>query len=244
MQYLGGKQKSGGAQIARLINSVASQRELRKFIEPFCGGLSVTSRVEMPQRIASDSCEALITLYRSMQVGWEPPEIVTRSQWDYYKAHQDPQDPMTAFVGFGCSRSGVWFSSYVEDYKYTKRRVPAATAARNSLYNKLRKCQDVKFLTLDYSRVPCGDIVYCDPPYKGTKGYGAVEPWDPERFWTWAREKSRTELVCVSEMVAPSDWVSILTFDLQHRIGTQTGKRRQEFLFVHESQKGLWNATA
>lgn len=72
----------------------------------------------------------------SMRDGWIPPAEVSRDQWEH-KANKDnpdmQDDPMLAFVGFGCSRSGAWFSSYVADYKYTKRRVPAATAARDSL---------------------------------------------------------------------------------------------------------------
>lgn len=60
MQYVGGKQKSGGAQIAKVINRMIRDRNLITYAEPFCGGLSVTQRIAAPTRLVSDGCEALI----------------------------------------------------------------------------------------------------------------------------------------------------------------------------------------
>ena len=82
MQYVGGKQKSGGAQTAGVINTLVKRRKLRTVAEPFCGGLSITYRLKAPQVHASDGCEALITLYRRMQQGWRPPDLLTREEWE------------------------------------------------------------------------------------------------------------------------------------------------------------------
>ena len=240
MQYVGGKEKSGGAQIAKLINAVVKRDSLSSYCEPFVGGLSVLRRIQCPQRVAQDACEALITLYRAIQGGWEPPRELSREQWETYRTTQDPNDPMTAFAGFGCSTFGSWFQAYVKRYKYTDRYVSGAEAAANSLARKMKTCMDVTFASGDYRTAPEADITYCDPPYRGTLGYGAVPEWDPDAFWDWAR--TRSGLLAVSEMQAPEDFTPALSLNVQHRIATGSGKRRQEFLWVHESQKERWGA--
>ena len=240
MQYVGGKQKSGGAQIAALVNKVAKQKSLPRYSEPFVGGLSVLRRIKGVERRASDSCEALITLYQEMQNGWVPPRDLSKEQWEAYKKNPNPRDPLTAFAGFGCSMFGSWFEGYVKRYKYTKRYVTGAEAAANSLTNKMATCHDVRFLHADYRKMRPLDINYCDPPYRGAKGYGAVEAWDADAYWEWCRDWSRYCLIATSERQAPEDFRAVLSFSVQHRIATGTGKRREEHLWVHKDQWDDW----
>ena len=242
MQYVGGKQKSGGAQIARAVNRMIAKRGLKLVAEPFCGGLSVTSRIVAPEVLASDACRALITLYNELRSGWQPPTAVSRELWEQVKANPDPLDPLTAFVGFGCSRSGAWFDSYVELFKRTgQNRVQAALAAAESLANKLKKCARATFTVGDYRSITDADLFYCDPPYAGALPYAALsEPFDTSALWPWARAMSRYSLVLVSERVAPDDFVPALTFSLQNRLVMKSEVRRTEHVFVHESQAGAW----
>ncbi len=235
MQYVGGKQKSGGHLIAEEIRRFAQIVNTNEITDTCCGALSVTARLVGMQRRARDLCPSLITLFKSMQEGWIPPGEVDRETWEHYKATQDPTDPMTAFVGFGCSRSGDWFSSYVDTYKYTgQRRVPAATAARDSLIKKLTACKDVEFAAGDYGEAEVRGVWYCDIPYVNSLGYAAVGPFDHGRFWLTAREVSRWIPVLVSEQVAPEDFKVIREWSVQRRLNTGTGGRRVERLFVHE----------
>lgn len=234
MQYVGGKQKSGGHRIAAAIRRFAARVKTSEVVEPMCGGLSVTYRLRGFDVEARDACEPLITLYRALQQGWEPPAEVDRATWERYKASPDPADPMTAFVGFGCSRSGAWFSSFVVDYKYTRRRVPAATAARDSLRNKIGACVGVTFVAGDYEDAPTRGVWYCDKPYLDAVDYPAVAPFDHDRFWRCAAYVSRRLPVLVSERVAPEGFVAIDEWTVQHRLNTPTNTRRVERLFVHE----------
>lgn len=104
---------------------------------------------------------------------------------------------------------------------------------------KLR-CADVTFNAHDYHEAPDGGLTYLDPPYAGKMGYPAAPPWDSEAFWIWALDRTKRGLVAVSEMVAPRGWVPLLTFNLQHRIATGSGKSRREYLYVHEAQRDAW----
>lgn len=242
MQYIGGKQKSGGAAIAALINETAKRHGVTTYSEPFCGGLSVTYRIKMGVRAASDACVPLIKLYCAMQRGWTPPYELSREDWTRLHDANDPKDPMTAFAGFGCSHSGNWFGAYTDKFKRTNKIVPAALAAAESLTRKMSHCQDVDFDACDFRLSPPAQLTYCDPPYDGTLPYKAIrEPWNAEEFWQWAREQSTSRLLAVSERAAPDDFVPALTLSIQNRLQTQAGaERRQEFLFVHRTQARDW----
>lgn len=141
---------------------------------------------------------------------------------------------MLAFVGFGCSRSGAWFSSFIADYKYTNRRVPAATAAHDSLRKKIEACAAVDFVAGDYTNAPVRGVWYCDIPYVDSLGYPAVGPFDHAAFWTFAAEVSQKVPVLVSERIAPEGWSAVDEWSVQQRLTTDSGTRRMERLFVHE----------
>ena len=76
-----------------------------------------------------------------------------------------------------------------------------------------------------------GDVVYCDPPYKNTHGYG-IE-FNPDAFWEWAR--TRDYPVYVSEYQAPSDFVSIWSKEKRVLLNSKSlTAPRTENLFVHK----------
>ena len=76
-----------------------------------------------------------------------------------------------------------------------------------------------------------GDVVYCDPPYKNTGGYG-IE-FNTDAFWEWAR--TRDYPVYVSEYQAPSDFVSIWSKEKRVLLnGESLTAPRTENLFVHK----------
>ena len=76
-----------------------------------------------------------------------------------------------------------------------------------------------------------GDVVYCDPPYKNTHGYG-IE-FNTDAFWEWAR--TRDHPVYVSEYQAPSDFVSIWSKEKRVLLNDKSlTAPRTENLFVHK----------
>lgn len=237
MQYIGGKQKSGGHKIAAHVARFAGGFKTRVVTEPFCGGLSVTYRLASKHGLkvlASDACEELIVLYLALQNGWEPPAHVTRETWESYRANPIAGDPMTAFVGFGCSYRGQWFGGYVGYSKRTgSKRVDSALAAKESLTRKLAACEGVAFRAASYDELELEGVVYCDIPYADSLGYPAVGPFDHAAFWAWAERVSQVRPVLVSERVAPEPFVVLDEWSLQSRITTKSKTRRVERVFVH-----------
>ena len=76
-----------------------------------------------------------------------------------------------------------------------------------------------------------GDVVYCDPPYAGTNGYG--RGFDHEAFWQWCR--TRDFPVYVSEYRAPEDFISIWCKE-KRRLFNDRGLSANsvEHLFLHK----------
>ena len=68
--------------------------------------------------------------------------------------------------------------------------------------------QNITFTSMDYRNYEYkdGDVVYCDPPYKGTGCY-ANNTFDHDAFYEWVR--TRDYKVYFSEYSAPDDFVSI-----------------------------------
>lgn len=101
----------------------------------------------------------------------------------------------------------------------------------------LERPQSLECLEMDYRDVqlPDGCVVYCDPPYAGTDGYGLHKSaFDQEAFWNWARKCER--LLFISEYSAPVDFVPIMEVPHRSRLSQTTNNSVTERLFVHESR--------
>lgn len=200
MQYLGGKTK-----LAKTL--VQKMREIVGDIpcwEPFCGGLSVSCELAKRAEVAcSDAHSPLIALYSAMQTGWVPPD--TLSEEDYTRAKTLPDsDPLKAFAGFGCSFSGKWFGGAarpLNQYCATSKR-----SLQKQLPNPRLEFRCMSFF--DVLPQPLEGFIYCDPPYKGTTGYGMS--WDPDAFWTRVREWAVFCPIFISEFSAPDDTPCVL----------------------------------
>ncbi len=203
MQYLGGKHR-----LAKGICAILERhrRPGSRFVDVFCGGLSITAGMTGP-RLANDGCAPLINLYRAWLDGWRPGPI-DEDRYAELKERQDPDDPHTAFAGFGLSFGGKWFGGFARN----SRGYDYAGAASRSIDRKLKKCSDVKFSTGDFLSVEIfdGDLVYCDPPYQGTTKYGYFDSFDYEAFKASAERWSELGAdVFVSEYRAPDSWKEV-----------------------------------
>jgi len=196
MQYLGGKSKTR-KQISAFLESVRGGRD---YLEPFVGGAWVLQEMS-GDRIASDSNHALITMYKALQGGWLPPDEVSEELYAEYKAKQDISDPLTAFIGIGCSFGGKWFGGYARQ----KSGYNFAKGGRRALQKQLPSILNVIFIAQDYHKwSPIGKLIYCDPPYENTTGY--KDKFNHIIFWDTMREWAKNNIVVISEYKAPEDF--------------------------------------
>lgn len=208
--YMGGKSRVS-KQIAEFLRSVRVDGQT--YVEPFVGGASVLVNMD-GERCASDLCQPLISLYNSVQCGWNPPDFVSRETWEHYKENRKNDDPMTAFCGFGCSFGGAYFSSYVPVGVKNHAKITS------NWLNKYREnLKTVKFSCCSYLDLkPENCLVYCDPPYKGTRRYIAVEKFDSGLFWKTMNDWSMYNTVVVSEFDAPDNWIAVKEFESRQTI--------------------------
>lgn len=232
MHYLGGKHRIAKDLSAYLLQRLGG----RLFVEPFCGALNITAAMEPAgYRVATDRNPYLHVLYEAVRRGWQPPEHVDYALWDHHRRVQDPSDPMTAFVGYGCSFGGTWFGAYARNVRGIEDSAYAGRAKR-SLLKKIARCRDARMACVDYRshRGGPGMLIYCDPPYGGTTGYRAVGKFDSAEFWQVCRDWSRAGAIAlVSEYSAPPDFVSVWeksTFSTLDS-GATAGEVRVERLF-------------
>lgn len=80
--------------------------------------------------------------------------------------------------------------------------------------------------------IPENALIYCDPPYINTKGYGV--DFDHARFYDWCREQK--ELVLISEYTMPEDFIPIWRKNKCVCLCGGGTKKAEEKLFIHKSQ--------
>lgn len=238
VKILGGKYRTRN-QICSFLSGVRSaiaekKQRIVPYWEPFVGGGWILEKMKGGPIYASDANGALIELWRSVVGGWQPPTRVI--EFDYrlakeghYTAHE------TAFIAIGCSFGGKWFGGYARDGEGGTRNY-AGEASRSLQYKANRFDKSVHFFAADFLTcyVPAyGCLIYCDPPYAGTTGYGNVPIWDVDKFWKRVRLfERRGHVVIVSEYEAPDDFSCVLEIPTKIGMETKSGdKRRVERLF-------------
>jgi len=235
VQYLGGK-----ATLAKRIAAILQPHVNIRFYDVFCGALHVTSHIQAPTRVAIDACRPLIAMWRAMQVGWEPPDTLSREEYEAIRTQPDPANPLTAFAMFGCSYGGKWGAGYAGA---PRRSVPnPVLTSKRSAMAVAAKCLNVTLLADDFQtvRALAGDVIYCDPPYNKTTPYAAVGEFDRARFWicaeSWAMAGAR---VFVSEGAAadtPKHWGLVAEWErratLDHSNRTVNNKRKERLYML------------
>lgn len=120
---------------------------------------------------------------------------------------------------------------------YGQIKLKAGGVVRSQSLESLERLQR---LNMDYRNVPLpeGCVVYCDPPYAGTSGYGNAT-FDTDAFWEWARECERP--LFISEYAAPPDFVCVREFSHISSLSATACNKVVERLFVpppHQFTRG------
>lgn len=206
MKYMGSKSR-----LSKVLYEVMepSLQNATAYVEPFAGGLNMTSYVAERfngKIIASDIHEYLIAMWDALLNGWIPPEQITKEEYYHIKNNKDDNKALTGWVGFNCSYAGKWFAGFAGITKTkTGIRDYQAEAHRN-IMKQLESIKDIQLFNKPYwdLDIPNSSVVYCDPPYKGTTGYR--DSFDHDKFWAWCRAISKECKVFISEYNAPEDF--------------------------------------
>lgn len=228
MQYLGGKSR-----IAKQISKILNDNKRETFVSLFCGACSIEFLVEIENKILNDYHPYLISMFQDLQNGRTFPENITEEEYRQIKDKLDEDKGLSGFVGFGCSFGGKWWGGYARQ----KKGLNYALTAKRSLSKKLKGIKNANFYNRDYRSVeiPDNSLVYCDPPYKETTSYSNSKDFDHEEFWNYCRELSKNNLVFISELTSPEDFVPVWTKNFTRNLDASVVFNSVEKLFVHKS---------
>lgn len=183
------------------------------FVSLFCGSCAVETKLipNYKKSICNDNHKYLISLYKALQNGYIPPDYITEEEYKRVRENINKEKPeYVGFVGFGSSFGGKWFEGYGRSKKPNGEIRWHSEESKRALLRDIKILQNAEFTCLDYHDVPIPkqSVVYADPPYNNTTGYGGKK-FDSESFWEYMREISKDNQVFISELTAPDDFECI-----------------------------------
>jgi len=224
MKYMGSKNR-----IAKEILPIIlkGRKENQYYVEPFAGGFNMIDKVD-GLRIASDTNEYLIALFKELQNGWIPPSEITESEYNEVRTNKEKY-PLyyVGFVGFCCSYSGKWFGGYARGNDNNGNPRNYTDESKRNLLKQKKGIKGICIFNESYDKlqIPKNSIIYLDPPYEGTTGY--KDKFDSPKFWDWCRKmKSEGHTVFVSEYDAPEDFAEVWSKKVNNSLTKNTGSKQ------------------
>ncbi len=254
MRYCGSKARLAKYIVPFLTSAIKDEETV--FFDMCCGGCSIVSEVPHWNKIAVDSNEYLISLWRKLKdnvTNGFPydgiPYDITEEQYDSIKKsylNRDGRWPdyIIGYVGNALSYGSSWFNGFAKP-NYNKRNSRGEPEnhcheAYNGLMKQLRNFKNIdttEFICASFEKIHPSEnsVVYTDPPYFSTKEY--KDSFPHERFYQWCRDLANNGTkVFISEYQMPDDFKCIWEKDVPDGMGTtykgDKQKRKTEKLFT------------
>lgn len=248
MKYMGSK-----ARLVKHIKPVLDsyRKEGQYYVEPFGGGANMVCEMSNP-RIYSDFNRLLSAFFNDAVLGsFTPPEFITRETYNWAREEAKQSDtefePLVGYIGICGSYGGRWFdggyAGITETSSGKVRNYPKE--AYDNVMKQLPKLSGCVFTYGDYKEldIPPKSLIYCDPPYEGTKEYKSASKsgFCSEELWEWCRTKSKKgHTVIVSEYAAPEDfeciWEKEVSSSLRANAVISGAKKSTEKLFIFKGE--------
>ena len=234
MRYQGGKHRNAKF-IVPILKEVRGSSNVM-YLEPFVGGGNIFHLMDNP-KIGSDVDKDVVSLWSAVSKGWLPPKrrsplsprgynnIKSRSLLGTFE-----DEALAGMIAFGCSICGRKWGGLghvsvtrpnAPDFYESSRR--AVIRQSEGFVGSCVECRDYAVYDARYCYNRFGPmLVYCDPPYHGTLGYG--HSFNTAEFWSWVYEMSKFHAVFVSEYSAPDFMVCVWSrerlqgINLKHRV--------------------------
>lgn len=206
------------------------------YIEPFVGGGNSIIEIDHFAKFGYDNNKYVIAFLNYLKRGKSLPDNISFEEYVEVKDYRsDFADWYVAFVGYCCSFGGKFFGGYARGKTAKGVDRNYADEQKRSIEKRytVEKMKNCHFLTGDYTEIPFADndVIYCDPPYAESQGYG--DKFDTDEFWEWVRETSKRAYVYVSEFQAPNDFKPVWSKPRSCSLDLDTGgKVKTERLFV------------
>ena len=207
MKYMGSKNRIA-KHLLPIMLAECEKHGITKWVEPFVGGANMIDKVpDTFERVGYDlNPHTIAALVGIRDYVDELPNQVSE---DFYKSIKKTEpNPINSWIRFECS----FGARFDEGYARNSAGANYAQMGLNLALKQSPKIQNVKFICDSYENLSfTNTLIYCDPPYKGTKWYrkNDVPKLDHDKFFDWCREQSKNNVVFVSEYSAPDDFIEV-----------------------------------
>lgn len=234
MKYVGSKNRIA-KDLAPIIQSYIDGNNITRYWEPFCGGANMIDKIKCENRFGSDIHPYLIALLKQAQVDTSAfPKTI--SEEEYKSVRSNPQnypDWYVGLVGFCASYNAKWFGGYANNVK-TKQGI-IRNYTDEAIRNLVKQAPNLKGIHFDcrsfeQSAKASNFVIYSDIPYQSSTKY-ATDDFPYERFYDWAREMSKDNIVLVSEYWMPNDFECIWSKTLKCTLDKSSRTDKVEKLF-------------
>lgn len=239
--------------IVPIIQKYIDDNNVTKYVEPFVGGANVIDKINCKERYGFDKNKYLIALLKRVQDYYDCDNCGLLKEVDrntYNNAREQlkmgiqlDDDWYIGNIGFLASYNGRWFDGgYAQSgYEKTKNGERFRDYYQEAKNNLLSQAESIKGITfrecnyLDAVELPydSGEVIYCDPPYAGTKQYANATSFDYIKFWDTMREWSKHNIVLISEQNAPADFECIWEQEVSRSIKATDKSKSVEKLFIY-----------
>ena len=246
MNYMGSK--------ARFLKYILPYLLIYKGVKPYVeicgGGMNVISEI-CGDRTAYDSNRHLISMWQALGAGVKFNENISRNHYNsvrnsYNKCDGRYSDSYIGWIGYMASANGRFFEGGYAGISVIKgggKRDYIAEKIKN-IKKQIPKITGVVFKCSVFQNVNpvAPSIIYCDPPYKGTKQYSKeCRNFDYLAYYKWCRKMvSIGHIIYMSEYEMPDDFVCIWQQKVKSSLSANgksgSSKSSVEKLFVHKSQ--------
>lgn len=237
MVYQGSKSRVA-KEICPIIQKAIDESNCDTFIDAFVGGANLIQHIKCENRIGYDINPYLIALLNNLDKipNFEVP--ISKEEYDtcraeWRSAQLTHPDWYIGAVGYIASFGGRFYDGgYAKDVPASDPKRHEHRNRKNNILKQTPELIDCKFEVKDFFSLDCTDaIIYCDPPYNGTKPY-PYDNYDKEAFWNKVRELSEYNQVFISELSAPDDFKMVWHKKIKNTVGLNNSLDQVEKLFI------------
>lgn len=228
--------------IVPIIQKYIDDNNVTNYLEPFVGGANIIDKVKCQNRYGGDISEYLIELYKNLdKVSTLPREVSKEYYSEVRTCYNNKSNEFSKWyigaIGFLASYNGRFFDGGYAGIVHTKANTVRNyyDEAKRNLEAQIPNLQGVKWDWQDYRKIKETKdfVIYCDIPYKDTKQYNTSKNFDYDTFWQWVRDRSKDNIVIVSECQAPDDFECIWQQEVLRTVDNTKRVSSVEKLFTY-----------
>ena len=243
MKYMGNKTKIANDILPIMLENYKG----KTFVDAFCGSCAIIQDVPSDfLRIANDKNKYLVAMWMSLTTSKKDfPTTIDKGFYDsvrdcFHGRNNDYEDDLVGWVGYMASFNGRFVDAGYSGHNVLGKNGKTRDYIKENINNIKKQIEthnfkNITWFSTDYYNIPIPEysLIYCDPPYYGTKQYLTSKNFDYEKFYDWCRKmKEDGHTIFISEYQMPSDFKCIWEKEVTNAMNPTITKKPIEKLFT------------